>query len=67
MDGSAMLWSVLFGSVGLGYFIYGKKQQRGMPMLAGFALMVFPYLVSNSILMVIIGVVLMALPFFIRF
>jgi hypothetical protein len=29
MDNSApLLWGILFGSIGMGYFIYGKKQGR---------------------------------------
>ncbi len=68
MDNSAsLLWGVLFGSIGLGYFVYGKKQRRGIPLLSGVALMAFPYFVSNSFLIVLIGVVLMALPYFIKY
>jgi hypothetical protein len=37
-----------------------------VPLLCGLALMVFPYFVSNSILLVAIGVALMAIPYFVR-
>lgn len=37
-----------------------------MPLLCGLALMVFPYFVSNNILLVAIGVALMAIPYFVR-
>jgi hypothetical protein len=68
MDSSAsIIWGVLFGSIGLGYFIYGKKQQLVVALLSGIALCVFPYFVSNVFLNIIIGVVLMALPFFMRY
>jgi hypothetical protein len=68
MDNPApLLWGLLFGSIGLGYFVYGKKQRRGIPLLSGVALMAFPYFVTNSFLMVFIGIVLMALPFFIQY
>jgi hypothetical protein len=68
MDNPApLLWGLLFGSIGLGYFVYGKKQRRGIPLLSGVALMAFPYFVSNSFLMVLIGIVFMALPFFIQY
>jgi hypothetical protein len=67
MDNSAsLIWGMIFGSIGVGYFVYGKKQQRFIAMLSGFALCVFPYFVSNTVLMVLIGIVLIALPFFIR-
>jgi hypothetical protein len=66
MDSSAsLLWGILFGSIGLGYFVYGKRQNRGVALLSGIALMAFPYFVSSALLIVLIGVVLMALPYFI--
>ena len=67
MDSSALIWGVIFGSIGLGYFLYGKKQRRGAALLSGFALIVIPYVVSNVFLLIAIGIVLMALPYFLRF
>ncbi len=61
-----LFWGLVFGSVGLGYFMYGKKQRRPVPMLCGIALMVYPYVVSNLWPMIGIGVVLMAIPYFVR-
>jgi hypothetical protein len=61
-----LLWGVLFGSVGLGYFIYGKKQRAVVPLVCGLVLMVFPYFVSNVILLVVAGAVLCAIPYFLR-
>jgi len=60
------MWEVLFGSVGLGFFVYGKKQQRVMPLISGISLMVFPYFVSNPYTVFGIGLTLMALPYFFR-
>ena len=62
---ATLLWGVLFGSIGMGYFIYGKRQQRGVALACGVALCAFPYFVSNVLLIILIGVVLMALPYFI--
>ena len=67
MGGTAsIVWDVLFGVIGTGYFMYGKKQQSALPLFCGFALMVFPYFVSGTVLVVIVGVVLMAVPFLFR-
>ena len=60
-----LIWGMLFGVVGMAYFAYGKKQQRGSALLAGIALMAFPYFVANAIFLVAIGILLIALPFFI--
>lgn len=57
---------MLFGSIGLGFFVYGKRQRAIVPLLAGVALSVFPYFVSNVYLMVGVGIALVALPYFIR-
>ena len=35
---------VVFGSFGLGYFVYGKKQKKTVPLVSGIVLMVYPYL-----------------------
>jgi len=31
LNTSSLLWGILFGSIGLGYFVYGKKQARRHP------------------------------------
>lgn len=66
MSASSVFWGLLFGSFGLGYFVYGKKQNAVVPLVCGLALMVFPYFISNIILLVAIGVALMAIPFLVR-
>jgi len=57
---------LLFGSIGLGFLIYGRKQRAVVPLLCGLALMIFPYFVSNTILLITVGIVLMAVPYFLR-
>lgn len=61
-----LLWNVFFGGAGLGFFLYGKKQKKLVPLLCGLALMVYPYFVGNTYLEVIVGAALMAIPYFIR-
>jgi hypothetical protein len=57
---------LLFGSIGLGFFLYGKKQKRVVPLVCGLALMIFPYFVKGTILLVVVGIVLIAIPYFVR-
>lgn len=66
LNTSTLFWGLLFGSIGLGFFIYGKKQKVLVPFLCGLALMVFPYFISNTLPLVTIGVALIALPYFFR-
>lgn len=63
MSSAGLLWSVLFGSLGAGYCVYGRKQRALVPGLCGLALMVLPYFVSNTYLMVATCSALAALPF----
>jgi hypothetical protein len=66
MDMAVLLWGVLFSSIGLGFFLYGRKQRAIVPLLCGLALMIFPYFIPNVIVLVLIGIVLTAIPYFLR-
>jgi hypothetical protein len=60
VDANALLASILIGTVGLGVFIYGKRQSRFPQMIAGIVLMAYPYFVSNVLLMAGIAMALLA-------
>lgn len=66
MNATDLLLGMLFGSIGLGYFLYGKKQGKLVPLLCGIALMGFPYVVEGTGTTVMVGTVLMAIPYFVR-
>ena len=66
MNTSLLLWSLLFSSIGLGFFVYGKKQKAVVPLFCGLGLMIYPYFVSNTLLLVAIGAALSVLPYFVR-
>ena len=66
MSGWLSLWGLLFGSFGFAFFVYGKKQKAVVPLVCGLLLMVFPYFVTNTILLVAAGIALMAVPYFVR-
>lgn len=63
---ASIIWELVFGSIGLGYFVYGKKQKRIVPLVSGLALMAFPYFVPDPVLRVLLGGLLSALPYFLR-
>ncbi len=48
---SSLFASLIWGSVGLAYFIYGKKQSAWSPMLGGISILAISYLVSSALLM----------------
>jgi predicted membrane protein len=66
MNTASLLWGLLFGSIGLAFFLYGKKQRAIVPLICGLVLMIFPYFISNTIVLVAVGVALVALPYFLR-
>jgi hypothetical protein len=66
MSESSLLWGVLFGSVGLGYFVYGKKHRVAVPLVCGLVLMLLPYFVSGAWLLVVLGIAIAAVPYFVR-
>jgi len=54
------------GAFGMGYFVYGRKQQKGIPLAAGILLMVIPYFIANFWLMLSVCVILIISPFVIK-
>lgn len=67
MSVATLVWGMLFGAIGVGYFIYGKRQSALVPLACGLLLMVFPYFFSSAWALVLVGAVLMAIPYFVRF
>ncbi|WP_455208385.1 hypothetical protein [Kaarinaea lacus] len=63
---SLLIWGLIFGVIGLGFFTYGKRQRAVVPLFTGIALFIFPYFVSNVYMLVIVGAALVALPYFVR-
>jgi hypothetical protein len=57
---------LLFSAAGAGYFIYGRKRRSTVPFVCGLVLMVFPYFLSSTLLIAIVGAALLVVPCFIR-
>ena len=54
--------SILFGVIGSAYLLYGKRQGEAWFILAGFALIIFPYFVSGLLLTLLVGVLFLLFP-----
>jgi hypothetical protein len=54
------------GVIGMAYFVYGKKQSKPVPLVAGLALMIYPYFIDSLAWTLAIGAVLIAIPFIYR-
>ncbi len=58
MSFANIIGGILFGSIGFIAFVYGKKMSEFRTMGLGAVLVVFPYLVSNTIALYVIGILL---------
>ncbi len=52
--------SLLWGSIGLGYFIYGKKQQSFAAMGGGILMMAVSYFIGSALAMSLVCLGIMA-------
>ena len=61
-----MFGGLLFGTIGFLALTYGKRQSSLKTMGIGVALMAYPYFVSNTAVMYLVGIVLVAALFIFR-
>jgi hypothetical protein len=57
---SSLLASLIWGSIGMGFAIYGKKQKALAPLLGGILLMGISYFISSALAMSLAGLGLVA-------
>jgi hypothetical protein len=55
---SFLFASLVWGSIGVGYFIYGKKQQSLSAMVAGILMIGVSYFVGSALLMSLICILI---------
>lgn len=63
---SYLLLTSLFSLIGMAFFIYGKKTTQFAYLGTGSLLMIYPFFITGTILITVIGVLLTAAPFVIR-
>ncbi len=66
MDFNLIMVSMVFGTVGMGMFMYGKNAGRMVPLGVGVGLMVVPYFIPNLLAMVVVCGGMLAVPWVIR-
>ena len=65
-DSLSLILNVVFSAIGMGYFVYGKRQKALIPVLCGVGLMVYPLFVSQALLMILTGAGLMLVPRYLK-
>jgi len=61
VSGNFLLASLFIGSIGMGLFVYGKRQRRAPHLAIGVVLMVYTYFVPSVPLMLVIAAALVGL------
>ena len=64
MNTSLLFLGLIFGSLGMGYCVYGRRQRALIPFLCGLVLMVVPYFIANALALTAASVLVAAVPFF---
>jgi len=60
LDSKFLFASLIWGSVGVGYFVYGKKQATMIPMIGGLVMIAVSYFISSWFWMSVTCLALMA-------
>ena len=58
-----LLASLVWGSIGVGYFVYGRKQRSSIPMAGGVLMMAASYFAGSALAMSLICAGLMVLVY----
>ncbi len=62
----SLFGAILFGAIGMGAFVHGKRTASAARMLLGVVLMGYPYFVSDPVLVYVIGAALCGLLYAFR-
>lgn len=60
LDPTFLLISLIPSGIGFVLFVYGRKQQRWPQIVGGILMMVYPYFVNGSAMLVIVGLAICA-------
>ncbi len=66
-DVTNIWFGIVAGAIGMAYIVYGRRQVRFVPAIAGILLCAYPYFVDSVLWLWVIGALLVAAPFVIDF
>ncbi len=66
VNGTSLFLGLIFSCIGTGFLIYGRKQVKPVPLVCGLLLIIVTFVISDTTVLVIAGVVLTAIPYFVR-
>ena len=62
-----LFFGVVAGAIGVAYLVYGRRQRKLVPVIAGVLLCVYPYFVEGWLWLGVVGALLVAAPFVVDF
>jgi hypothetical protein len=57
---SSLFASLIWGSIGIGFAVYGKRQKAMAPLLGGILLIALSYFIGSALVMSLVGIALVA-------
>ena len=66
MSSTSLILGGIFSAIGAAALFYGKKQSRMKPMLIGIGLLVYPFFITDTVMLAVIGGLLTAALFIFR-
>lgn len=66
MTENVLIAGVITSAIGMGYFLYGKRQQSLVPWVCGLMLLIVPFLISDVTALLAVSALLAATPYFVR-
>ena len=67
MTATSLFFGVVTGAFGFAYIVYGRRQTKLVPVIAGVLLCAYSYFIDSWVWLCIIGALLLAAPFVIDF
>ena len=64
-SGAQLLIGLIAGIFGIAYLSYGKRQGKLVHLISGLLLCVYPYFLESVLWLSVVGILLLAAPFFI--
>lgn len=65
-DSTSLIIGLIFGSIGVGYCVYGRKQSHIVAFIARLFLIGLPYVIDSNVALIIVSLIIMVSPKFIK-
>jgi hypothetical protein len=67
MSMGGLFAGIVAGAFGMAYIVYGKRQGKLAPVIAGLLLCIYPYFIDSLLWLAVIGAALLLAPFVVEF